>query len=223
MLCGARSGFGATARSISSSSSFGTWLFDALGAADPLRFGRRVGQHLVEDRAHRVDVGAIVRRPGRAPLRASRSRAAVARRLGRNRVRRQLERRNLGVALAPSPTPTRDSGRRAQTPPHARPPRRRRSGSPVSTARRRFIGCPAISARSDWPCRNSNARKTRPSCSPASKSVMTFGCDSEVIDSAWVDQLRSCRGVGRELSGQQPQRDRASPLRVARAEQIAGA
>jgi len=42
-------------------------------------------------------------------------------------------------------------------------------------AYRMFIGRPAISARSDCPFRNSKARNSRPSWSPASNSVVMFG------------------------------------------------
>ena len=57
---GRRSGFGATARSVSSSSSVGTWTVRRArrGRAERVRPPSR--QHLVEDRPHRVDVGPVV-------------------------------------------------------------------------------------------------------------------------------------------------------------------
>ena len=51
------------------------------------------------------------------------------------------------------------------------------------------------------------------------ESVVTFGCDRLVRPRACVDERGAVRG---EIRGQQPDRDRASELGVARAIQIAG-
>ena len=220
MLCGRRSGLGATARSVSSSSSVGHVTVRRARGRRPARVRPASGQHLIEDGADRVDVGAVVRRTDPASPPASRNRAGAA--VGPvNPVCAASQ--NAGTLACPRAVIDTDSGLR---PPCTKPRACAAAMASaiwidVSTARAGSGAVRRSPAAATALAGTRRPGRPRPSCSSASNSVITLGCDSAVIERRLGDQFGACRGARPCKRGQQPHRHRAPQPGVPRSIQLA--